>query len=282
VTAVGPGTVFITATSENWNGSSTVTVTRVPVASLTLPATMTLVAGEMATLTPIVEDANGTVVTDRIVTWSSSNTLVATVSSSGVVAAVSTGTATITATSETKSGSTALTVTPAPVGSVTVLPSTATRASGQTVQLAATVRDVNGTVVTDRSVSWTSSDPLIATVSASGSVSALLPGTATITATSETKSGTATVTVTPGPASVVTVTPETISIVDNQSRQLTASATDARGNPITGRAFEWRSSDTRIATVTSAGLVRGVKAGSVTITATMDGKSDSSAVTVTP
>jgi uncharacterized protein YjdB len=282
VTAVSVGAATIAAISEGKSGTSTITVTAVPVASVSLPATMTLVAGQTATLTPTVKDANGTVVTDRIVTWSSNNTEVATVSSGGVVKAVATGTAAITATSETKSGSAVLTVTPAPVGSVTILPSTSSRASGQTVQLAATVKDTTGAVVTDRAVSWTSSDPLIATVSASGLVSALATGTATITATSETKSGTSTVTVTPGPAAVVTVTPATITVVANKTVQLSASAVDARGNPITGRAFAWQSSDTHIATVTTTGQVKGVKSGSATVSATMDGKSDSAAVTVTP
>jgi uncharacterized protein YjdB len=281
VTAITTGSAIITASSEGWNGSSTVTVASVPVASVSLPATMTLVDGQTATLTPTVTDANGTIVTDRIVTWTSSNTLVATVTSGGAVTAVSAGTATITATSETKSGTTTLTVTPAPVGSVSVLPATATRASGQTVQLTATVRDANGTVVTDRPVSWTSSDDLVATVSASGLVSALVTGTATITAASETKRGAAIVTVIPGPAETVTVTPPISSITDKKSVQLTASAADARGNPITGRAFDWRSSDTRIATVSNTGLVKGARLGLVTISATMDGKSDSAAVAVT-
>jgi uncharacterized protein YjdB len=243
---------------------------------------MTLIDGQTATLTPTVKDANGATVTDRIVTWSSSNTLVATVSSGGVVTAVSAGTATITATSETKSGSTTLTVTLVPVSSVSVLPTTATRASGQTVQLTATVRDANGTVVTGRTVSWTSSDDQIATVSVSGLVSALATGTAMITASSETKRGAAIITVIPGAAGTVTVTPAAITITGNKSVQLTASATDARGNPITGRAFSWQTSDNRIATVTTSGLVRGNRGGSATISATLDSRSDSATVTVSP
>jgi uncharacterized protein YjdB len=282
VTAVAAGSATIAATSGGKSGTSAITVTAAPVASVSLPATMTLVAGQTATLTPTVRDANGTVVTDRIVTWGSSNTAVATVSTGGVVNARSTGTATITATSETKSGSTSVTVTPAPVGSVSVLPSAATRVSGQTVQLAATVKDVTGAVVTDRTVSWSTNDPLVATVSASGLVSTLAVGTATITATSETKSGASAVTVTPGPAAVVIVTPGAVTVSTTKSVQLTASATDARGNPITGGAFTWQSSDTRIATVTTTGLVKGVKAGSVFITATLDGKRDSATVTVSP
>jgi uncharacterized protein YjdB len=283
VTAVGVGgPVTITATSEGKSGSGTVTVARVPVGTVTLPATSTLVAGQSTTLAPVVKDANGVVVTDRVVTWTSSNTAVATVSASGVVQSLVTGTTRITATSEGKSGFTDLTVTPAPVGTVTLAPTPTTVASGSTVALVATVKDVNGTTVTDRVVTWQSSDDLIATVSPTGVVTGQLVGTVTITATSEGKSGTASVTVTPGPAATVTVTPPTASVKDGANVQLAATAADAKGNPITGRPFTWGTSDSGVATVNASGRVTGRKAGNVTITATLDGKSDSSLVTVTP
>jgi uncharacterized protein YjdB len=283
VTAVAPGgPVFITASSEGWNGSTTVTVTPVPVGTVTLPATTTLVAGQTTTLTPVVKDANGLVVTDRVVTWTSSNPTVATVTSAGLVRALVTGTATITATSETKSGSTALTVTPAAVGSVTVAPLTTTIASGSTGTLVATVKDINGTTVTDRLVTWSSSNDLVATVSSSGVVTGLAAGTATITATSESRTGTATVTITPGPASIVTVAPAPTSVKNGLNVQLTATAKDANGNIITGRTFTWVSSDINVATVTTGGQVRSKALGTTTVSATMDGKSGTSVVTVTP
>src|SRR5207245_1269205 len=56
------------------------------------------------------KDANGNVLTGRVVTWASDNTAVATVSPAGLVTAVAPGAATITATSETKSGTAAITV----------------------------------------------------------------------------------------------------------------------------------------------------------------------------
>jgi uncharacterized protein YjdB len=282
VTAVAPGSAFVTASSEGWNGSAAVTVTRVPVGSVTLPATASLVAGQSMTLTPVVRDENDVVVTDRVVTWSSSNTSVATVSPAGLVRSLITGSATITATSEGKSASTALTVTPAPVGSVTVAPFTLTLASGSTVSLTATIKDVNGTTVTDRTVTWTSSDDLVATVSPTGVLTGLATGSATITATSEDRFGTATVTVVPGPAATVTVTPATASVRDGSTVQLTATAVDARGNAITGRAFTWTSSDSGVASVNSSGRVTGRRAGQVTITATQNSRSDTSTVTVTP
>jgi uncharacterized protein YjdB len=113
-------------------------------------------------------------------------------------------------------------------------------------------------------------------------VSGLKVGSTTITATSEGKSGTATVTVAPGPAATVTVTPPTVTVRDGTLVQLTATAVDANGNAVTGRAFTWGTSDSVIATVSGSGRVSTKRSGVVTITATLDGKSDTSQITVTP
>ena len=83
----------------------------------------------------------------------------------------------------------------APVATVTVSPSSATVGAGQVLQLAAILKDANGNTLTGRTVTWSSNELSVATVSPSGLVSGLLAGTATITATSEGRSGTATVTV---------------------------------------------------------------------------------------
>ena len=283
VTALSAGSATITATSEGRSGTSAVSVTAIPVGTVTVqPTSVEVVVGRTSSLAAVVRDANGTVVTDRVVAWTSSNTSVATVSSAGVVKALKTGTATITATSEGKSGSSALTATPAPVGSVTVTPTLVTSPSGQSVTFSATVRDTTGAIVTGRALAWSSSDTRVATVSPSGVVTALGTGTATIVATSEMQSGSGKITVTPGPAATVTLTPETVSVRDEQYFQLTATAVDAQGNAITGRSFSWTTSDSEIATVSSSGLVRARRTGTVSITATLDGKFDRTTVTVIP
>ena len=99
---------------------------------------------------------------------------------------------------------------PAPVASVTVSPSSSTLAIGASTQLAATTLDGSGGVLTGRTVSWTSSNALVATVSSTGFVTALTSGTATITATSEGRSGTASVTV-PAPSTGLAPTITSIS-----------------------------------------------------------------------
>lgn len=84
---------------------------------------------------------------------------------------------------------------PAAVATVTVEPGSASLLPGATVQLAATPKDAGGAALSGRTVTWTSSDPAVATVSAAGVVTGATPGTATVTATSEGKTGTAAVTI---------------------------------------------------------------------------------------
>src|SRR5207253_5029840 len=115
-----------------------------------------------------------------------------------------------------------------------------------------------------------------------GLVSGVPPGTATITAASEGKSGTSTITVTPVPVASVEVTPATASVQAGQTVQLTATPRDAGGTPLSGRTVTWSSSTPAVATVSSRGLVSGVTPGSATITATSEGKSGTSTITVTP
>ena len=118
-------------------------------------------------------------------------------------------------------------------------------------------------------------------MSATGLVTGRASGSATITATSEGKSGTATVTVTTVPVASVTVSPSSASVPVGQTVQLTATPKDAGGVPLTGRVVTWSSSDSTLARVSATGLVTGRAAGTATITATSEGKSGTSAITVT-
>src|SRR5437870_123448 len=281
------GAFKLAATSNPGNLSDTAYVTvagcTVPVASVSVsPASATVLAGQAVQLTATPKDANGNPLTGRTVTWTSSNTSVAIADVNGNVTGMAPGSATITATSEGQSGTAAITVTNVAVNSVTVSPPSASVPQGQTVQLTATPRDANGNPLTGRVVAWSSNNTSVASVNASGLVTSGAVGSATITATSEGKSGTSSITVTAVPVATVTVSPAPASVVAGQTVQLIATPKDANGNPLTGRTITWSSDNTSVATVNGSGLVSGVVAGSATITATSEGQSGTSAITVTP
>jgi uncharacterized protein YjdB len=199
VTAVNAGSATISAFSEGQTGSSTVTVNApapVPVASVTVsPTAPSLTVGGSVQMSAVTRDGSGNVLTGRTIVWSTSSPGVASITTAGRVTATGVGSASITATSEGRAGTTTVTVTLAPVASVTISPATASISVGQTQQLSVTLRDGAGTVLSGRTTTWRSSSTGIATVSASGLVTGVAAGSATITATSETINGTATITV---------------------------------------------------------------------------------------
>jgi hypothetical protein len=175
---------------------------KVAVTEVTLdPATATLAVGGTLKINVWIAPADAT---DRNVTVVSSNTAVATVASPNgecIVTAVGAGTATITATAKDGSGKTArceITVTAGGGGTVNVTGvaldrTTLSLKAGETATLAATVQPANAT---DKSVTWTSANTGIATVSATGLVTAVKEGKTTITATTRNGAKTATCEVT--------------------------------------------------------------------------------------
>src|SRR3989454_93400 len=121
------------------------------------------------------------------VTWGAQG---GTISSSGLYVAGSVpGGYVVTGTASGIAGTALLAVTNVSVASVAVSPASATMSMGATQQLSATPKDAAGNVLAGRAVAWTSSNPAIATVSATGLVTGVAAGSATITATSEGQSG---------------------------------------------------------------------------------------------
>ncbi|MGH7623126.1 MAG: Ig-like domain-containing protein, partial [Gemmatimonadaceae bacterium] len=176
-----------------------------------------------------------------------------------------------------------LTVQPVPVATVAVAPPTQSVDAGSDAPaFTATTKDAGGNVLTGRVVTWSSSDNSIATVDNSGVATGVAPGTVTITATSEGQTGTASLEVDQVPVASVTVSPLLVSVATGATTQLTATVRDGGSNILTGRVVTWSSSDETIATVDSNGLVTGVAAllGAATITATSEGQSGTSIVTV--
>jgi uncharacterized protein YjdB len=289
VSAVASGNATVLVTVDGVTTSARVAVSPAiqPAAAVSLlPAQMLLTVGDSSTLRPVVTDAGGNTLTGRASTWSSSNTAVASVSASGTVLAVSAGTTRVSCTVEGKVGYSDVTVTAAvqAVASISITPPNATLLANGFVQMTANPVDAQGRTVSGTTVSWTSSSPNVATITATGLVSALSAGATVITASAGGKSATAVITVNPVVAAVasVAVTPATATITVGQSQQLSATAKDASANVLSGRTTTWSSSNTTVATVSSVGLVTAAAAGTSTISATVDGVSGTTVVTVTP
>ena len=284
VTALAPGTSLITATSEGKSGTATVTVTAVPVASVAVsPTSASLTIGETQQATATARDAQGNALAGRTITWQSGNTNVATVTQAGLITAVGVGNTTVTATSEGKTGTVAVSVAAPAVGSVSVTPPTASVNVAFTTTLTATVRDADGATMTGAAVTWSTDKPSIASVTQSGVVTGMSPGTATITATSGGKSGTATITVALAPVATVTLSPPQLNLRDRNNQRtgtLTVTLKDANGNTLTGRSVTWSSSNTNVATVNQSGVVTAQNPGNATITATSEGKTGTATVNV--
>ncbi len=170
---------------------------------------------------------------------------------------------------------------PTPVASVAVSPGSATIATAGSVSLTATPKNASGGTLSGRVVTWSSDNTAAATVNGSGLVSGVAAGSATITATCEGKTGTSDITVSIVPVASVTVSPTSASVQEGSTTQLTATPKDAGGIPLLGRVLTWSSGNTAAATVNGSGLVSGVAAGTATITATCEGQTATSDITVT-
>ena len=281
VTAQLQGSATITATSEGKSATTAVTVNpRGPNAVIVTPAQVLVEEGRTATLTVQVLDNLGRDLPNSVVTFTTSDASVATVSSAGVVTGVVPGKATISATSGGKTGTAEVTVTPTPVASVVVSPAQPSIVVGRSITLTAEALSATGQVLPGRTVMWSSSTPSIADVTSLGTVSGMSVGSTVIFASIDGVLGWANVNVIDVPVATVTVTPATTSVAMGQTSQLTAELRDASGNILTGRVVSWSSSQNSIATVNSTGVVTGVSGGTATITATSEGQVGTATVNV--
>ena len=229
------------------------------------PQQATIIEGATQLVTAEVSPADAS---DTSVSWSSSDTNIATVDANGLITAIAAGDATITVTTNDGdyTASSSITVL-RPVAGVTVNPNTVELEEGDTQLVTAEVSPADAS---DTSVSWSSSDTNIATVNSNGTISGIAAGTATITVTTTDGDFTAEVMVTiVGPVSGVTVTPQTLNLVEGASATLTEQVNPANA---LDTSVTWFSNDTNIATVNANGQVTAIAAGNATITViTVDG-----------
>lgn len=283
VTGNSPGQVTIAASALGKSATSAITIIDREVAAVQIaPASVSVRIGTTVALAAQTIDAEGSTLTGRVITWSSSNTAIATVNNQGTVTGVAAGAATITATSEGQFGAAAVTVTLNPVATVTVAPASTTLGVGTDAPLSATLRDAGGLVLTNRLISWNSSNVQVATVSSTGVVTALAPGTAVISAVSEGHAGTASILVLARLASTVTLTPSNANVIVGSTVQLASQITDGAGNILSDRPIAYSSDNSAIASVNTTGLVTALAPGAVKITAVSEGKTGTANIAVSP
>jgi len=180
VTGVAPGTAVISALSDTGiRGTCTVTVIHPAATALSLDRTrLTLELGLTDQLTAILTPAQ----TSSAVTWASTNHKVVTVDKNGVLTPVAVGQAAVMATANGLTASCTVTVINATVlaESVTLSQTQLRPAVGEKIQLTAALSPAD---VTDTALIWNSSNHAVATVSTTGVVEAVAPGTAEITVT---------------------------------------------------------------------------------------------------
>ena len=279
VTAISEGEATIAASIGNIFAVCKVTVTKttIPVTGITLnKSSLELTESETFQLTAMVSPSDAT---DKTVSWATSNAAIASVSDKGLVTAISEGEATIAASIGNIFAVCKVTVTKTtiPVTGITLNKSSLELTESETFQLTATITPSDAT---DKTVSWTTSNAAIASVSGEGLVTAISEGEATITASAGGKSAVCQVTVSAAtiPVSSVTLNKTTLSIVETDSFQLIATV---KPDNATNQDVAWSSAQPQIASVSDSGLVTGVSTGSTVITARVGDKSAVCTVTVT-
>ena len=235
-------------------------------------------------LNATVIDNFGAVVPSAAVTWTSLSPTIATVDTVGVVTARGVGTTRIVATSREKTDTATITVRQL-LKSVTITGAPASIQMLDSVTVAAVVRDSADVVIPPAAapVTFSSSDPAVLNVDpATGKVRAIAVGTASVRATSGSVIGSASIVVRPIPIAKVVVSPASGTAVVGETFTYLAQPQDAGGAPLAGRVVTWTSSDTAIATISSAGVATAKRVGVATITATSEGVNGVASLTVSP
>lgn len=257
VTAVAIGAATITASCGSAKAECAITVSPVEAAAITLDQTSaSIIVGENLQLTASVSPDN---VTDKTVSWASSNPAVASVDG-GIVTGLSVGKASITARCGSVSAVCTVTVNPVEATAIELDKANIYLYVGGTAELTATVYPDN---TTDKTVSWTSSKPGVATVNG-GKVTAVSVGSATITATCGNVSAICTVTVNADGEVSLDLDPVSALIEVGEVLHIEATVVP-EGAP--GGLILWASSNSKVASVDFDGNVTGLSSGTATIVA---------------
>ncbi len=235
-------------------------------------------AGSTATLQLTVKDEDGAIMNPQTVVWASSAPNVAKVEK-GRVTAVGPGDAVITASVGKVRGKAQVSVIMPSV--VEVEPAGWDGTVGQDTTFTAQVKDKAGNLIPDQLVDWSTDNERVARVT-DGKVIALAAGEASIIAAYKGIKGVAKIKIKPSapPIAKLTVSPATKALKRGAKVLLKAKAFNARGKPVSGVLFAWRSSDESVARVSADGTVTAVKKGKAKIVAQAMDKSATANIVV--
>ncbi|MGV3707549.1 MAG: Ig-like domain-containing protein [Gemmatimonas sp.] len=158
---------------------------------------------------------------------------------------------------------------------VQVTPAIRTLVEGDSHPFAAVVIDGGNRPVEGLPIAWNSSNAAVATVDASGIVTAVSNGNAEIRATIAGLTGVAQLTVSRAVVNRVDISVPSLALVDLDTRQLNATARDAAGRVLEGRTITWTSDNHNVAIVSAAGVVTAMGRGNAVIRAEIEAKSSS-------
>jgi trimeric autotransporter adhesin len=287
--AVSPGTTTIRAAFGPVSGSTTLTVSSATLTSITVKPSSAVIAPGSAqgfSATGNYSDGSTQPLFFNVATWNSSDTTVATVNSIGTVTGQSAGNATITAALSGIIGTASLVVQSSPLQSIVITPSGANVPEGIGVPLTATGQFGDGSTQNlTNTVTWTCTPSTIATISTvtgfQGTVTGVAPGSATVTAVFAGVVGTTTVNTTNATLTTITITPANPGISLGATQQFTATGKFSDGSSLDlTRQVTWTSSDVSIAVINAGGFASSVATGLSTITATLNGVSGNTQLTV--
>ncbi|MGY3857790.1 beta strand repeat-containing protein [Aeromonas intestinalis] len=276
-TGVAVGTSTITASVNGVTSAGTIlTVTNATIGQIQLtPPTLTLAKGTKGKLTAIATYSDGTTQDiSNLVAWNSSDIGVATVNLSGEVTAVTIGNATLTGrVGSVTSNPVSLSVSSASVNQIDLSATASTLAAGTKTQLTAVANYSDGSSQNISSlISWSSSDSNVATVDTNGEVTAVSPGTATITGSFGGQTSTLIITVTAATVSTIQISTPLASLALGTNGQLRALATysDNTVVDVTSQA-SWSSSSPALVSVDASGQIKALAVGSANISGTLGG-----------
>ncbi len=283
VTGVGVGVVQVSATYQGVTGSASITVGRSALVAITVsPSQSSLPLGESEQLTVTGNFSDGNVRDLTLsVSWSSSSAIAKV--NQGLVTAVSLGIAQVSASCQGITASATVTVGAPALLSITVGPSQVSLPVGESRQLTAVGNFSDGTTQNVTQTATWSSWSAIASVSATGMVTADAAGVSSIAARVGSVTGSANLTVTPAVAVDLNIIPGALSLVLENSSQFYAIGTmsDGTTQDLTPN-VAWSSAQPLIASVTSFGLVTAEQVGSTLIQAEINGVTGSASLTVIP